>query len=84
MVVGTGGCVVVVRRSRGTGLTTGFLGTNFVRDVSTAGISEPLGKLLYWAKNPSDVTLRSDTNWTSSTLLVETMGLDRRQVENKV
>lgn len=72
LVVGAGGCAVA---DGGLGLTFGSEGMVLVLVWVTPDATEdPWGKLVYSARNPSEVTLRSDTNWTSSTLPVVMIG----------
>lgn len=72
LVVGTGGCAVMVG---GLGLTSGYEGMVLVLVWDTSDDTEdPCGRLVYSARNPSEVTLRSDTNWTSNTFPLVIMG----------
>lgn len=69
------------------GFTEGFGGMCLVPAPElTDGIWAPRWMLVKWARNPSDVTLRSDTNWTKSTFPLVTMGLekDRKGMRSKI
>lgn len=84
------GCLVVVVVVASVVKTTGFTGLTRVRRGFVAvddtlgpdatsppavGLRRPRGMLVYDAMNPSEVTLRSDTNCTNSTLPLEIMSL---------
>lgn len=63
-----------------TGVRRGFMGVEDTlgpdaTSPPAVGVRRPRGMLLYDAINPSEVTLRSDTNCTNNTLLLVTMFL---------
>lgn len=79
LAVGAGGWTGGAGRTLAKGLTAGFDGIVLVpAPALTAGIWKPWGTLVYWAKKPSITTLRSDTNWTSRTFPLVSIGLERK------
>lgn len=95
----SGTSVVVVVVGASVAMTTGFIGlTGVIRVLvgldATGGpdpmsppsveVRWPRGILEYEAMNPSEVTLRSDTNWTRSTLPLDTMFLETRHNNKKI